>query len=185
VWADGVHRECSTDYHCIVLRSFLGALANARAADLDLPTATSTACRWRSTSRDIQRPDGLTPSFSDGDIVDFRQLLPRRRVARPRRSALGATGGEAGTPLRHLSTRRPHRRYLTARSGWGEASTSYGDERFMLMDAGPIGDGGTATRPVVGRAVRQRPFVGCRSGSLHYADTTWRRWFKGSQRTTP
>ena len=32
VWADGVHRECSTDYHCIVLRSFLGALANARAA---------------------------------------------------------------------------------------------------------------------------------------------------------
>ena len=30
IWADGVHRECCTDYHLIVLRSLLGAIANAR-----------------------------------------------------------------------------------------------------------------------------------------------------------
>jgi hypothetical protein len=43
VHSDGVHRECSTDYHCIVLRSYLGALANARAAELDLPEGYCTS----------------------------------------------------------------------------------------------------------------------------------------------
>ena len=45
IWADGVHRECSTDYHFIVLRSFLGAIANARRAGLAVPPALARADR--------------------------------------------------------------------------------------------------------------------------------------------
>jgi len=62
VWVDGVHRECSTDYHCIVLRSYLGAIANARSASMELPSEflerVSLALDF---ALHIQRPDGITP----------------------------------------------------------------------------------------------------------------------------
>ena len=183
VWADGVHRECSTDYHCIVLRSFLGALANARAADLELPDGyVERVSMALDFALHIQRPDGLTPSFSDGDIVDFRQLLALGAELLDRDDLRWvATGGEAGTPPALVDATFPIGGYLTARSGWGAAATAYGDERFMLMDAGPIGDGGHGHYDQLsvelyanGHSLVVDP------GRYTYADTTWRHWFKGS-----
>jgi hypothetical protein len=183
VWTDGVHRECSTDYHCIVLRSFLGALANARAVDLELPDGyidrVSLALDF---ALHIQRPDGLTPSFSDGDIVDFRRLLALGAELLDRDDLRWvATGGEAGTPPTRVDATFPVGGYLSARSGWGDASTAYGDERFLLMDAGPIGDGGHGHYDQLsielyaqGRSLVVDP------GRYTYADNSWRHWFKGS-----
>ena len=183
VWTDGVHRECSTDYHCIVLRSFLGGLANARAAHLDLPDGyvdrVSLALDF---ALHIQRPDGLTPSFSDGDVVDFRELLALGAELLDRDDLRWvATVGDAGTPPAVVDATFPVGGYLTARSGWGAGSTAYGDERFMLMDAGPIGDGGHGHYDQLsvelyahGHSLVVDP------GRYTYADTPWRRWFKGS-----
>jgi Heparinase II/III-like protein/Heparinase II/III N-terminus len=183
VWADGVHRECSTDYHCIVVRSFLGALANARAAGLDLPDGyvehVSLALDF---ALHIQRPDGLTPSFSDGDVVDFRQLLALGAELLDRDDLRwAATGGEAGTPPAHVDATFAVGGYLTARSGWGATSTAYGDERFMLMDTGPIGDGGHGhyDQLSIELYAHGHSFV-VDPGRYTYADTPLRRWFKGS-----
>ena len=130
----------------------------------------------------IQRPDGMTPSFSDGDIVDFRGLLALGAELLDRDDLRWvATGGEAGAPPTCVDATFPVGGYLTARSGWGDGATAYGDERFMLMDAGPIGDGGHGHYDQLsielyadGRSLVVDP------GRYTYADTSWRHWFKGS-----
>lgn len=184
VWTDGVHRECSTDYHCIALRSYLGAIANARAADLELPHGyldrVSLALDF---ALHIQRPDGLTPSFSDGDTADFRELLALGAELFDRADLRwAATCGASGRPPTCSDATFPVGGYLTARSGWGAGSTAYGDECFMLMDAGPIGDGGHGHYDQLSIEL----FAGGRSlvvdpGRYTYADNQWRHWFKGSK----
>ena len=183
VWSDGVHRECSTDYHCIVLRSFLGTIANARAAGLALPDGfLDRAALAVDFALHIQRPDGLTPSFSDGDTGDFRGLLA---------FAAGlldhdyirwvATGGSAGRPPATLDATFPVGGYLTARSGWGKGATPYGEERFMLMDAGPIGDGGHGHYDQLSIELHAGGHeLVVDPGRYTYADSPWRHWFKGS-----
>jgi hypothetical protein len=184
MWTDGVHRECSTDYHCIVLRSFLGAVANARAAGLDLPDGyldrVSLALDF---ALHIQRPDGLTPSFSDGDTDDFRGLLALGARLLDREDLRWvATGGKTGSPPAAVDATFAVGGYLTARSGWGAGTTAYTCERFMLMDAGPIGDGGHGHYDQLSLELyaHGQPMV-VDPGRYTYADTPWRRWFKGSK----
>ena len=184
VWSDGVHRECSTDYHCIALRSYLGAIANARRAGLELPEGyidrVSLALDF---AMHIQRPDGLTPSFSDGDIGDFRGLLALGADLLDRDDLRWvASGGQAGTPPAVRDATFSVGGYLTARSGWGAGRDASVDERFMLMDAGPIGDGGHGHYDQLsielyanGRSLVVDP------GRYTYAHTPWRHWFKGSK----
>jgi hypothetical protein len=183
VWSDGVHRECSTDYHCIALRSYLGAIANARVADIDLPVGyldrVSSALDF---ALHMQRPDGLIPSFSDGDTGDFRRLLAFGGELLDRQDLLwAATGGSAGAPPNDLDATFEVGGYLCARSGWGNGSSAYADERFMLMDAGPLGDGGHGHYDQLsvelygaGHCLVVDP------GRYTYADSPWRHWFKGS-----
>ncbi|HEX3090436.1 MAG TPA: alginate lyase family protein, partial [Ilumatobacteraceae bacterium] len=184
VWIDGVHRECSTDYHCIVLRSFLGGLANARAAGLDLPDGyvdrVSLALDF---ALHIQRPDGMTPSFSDGDIVDFRQLLALGAELLDRDDLRwAASGGTKGTPPVDVDATFPVGGYLAGRSGWGANAATYGDERFMLMDAGPIGDGGHGHYDQLSIEIYANGHsLVVDPGRYTYADTSWRQWFKGSK----
>jgi hypothetical protein len=184
VWSDGVHRECSTDYHCIALRSYLGAIANARAARMDLPEGyverVSLALDF---ALHIQRPDGMTPSFSDGDTGDFGELLAfgAELLGRDDLRWAATRGSEGAAPSRrdvsfHVGG------YIAARSGWGTGSTDYGDERFMLMDAGPIGDGGHGHYDQLsielyahGRSLVVDP------GRFTYAPGEMRHWFKGSK----
>jgi hypothetical protein len=183
VWSDGVHRECSTDYHCIALRSYLGAIANARAAGLDLPEGyLDRVCLAVDFAVHIQRPDGLIPSFSDGDNGDFRGLLELAHSLLDRDYLRWvATGGASGTPPACVDATFPVGGYLTARSGWGKGPTSYADERFMLMDVGPLGDGGHGHYDQLaielhagGHSLVVDP------GRYTYADNPWRHWFKGS-----
>ena len=183
VWSDGVHRECSTDYHCIALRSYLGAVANARAADLDLPQGfVEHASLALDFALHVQRPDGMTPSFSDGDIGDFRGLLALGAELFDRDDLRWvATGGASGSAPTSRDATFPVGGYLTARSGWGDGSTAYTDERFMMMDAGPIGDGGHGHYDQLsielyagGHSIVVDP------GRYTYADSPWRHWFKGS-----
>jgi Heparinase II/III-like protein/Heparinase II/III N-terminus len=184
VWTDGVHRECSTDYHCIALRSYLGAIANARAANIELPDGylerVSLALDF---ALHIQRPDGLTPSFSDGDTGDFRGLLALGAELLDRDDLRWvATGGHAGAPPATVDATFPVGGYLTSRSGWGAGSIAYNDERFMLMDAGPIGDGGHGHYDQLSLELHAqgRPLI-VDPGRFTYADTPWRHWFKGSK----
>ena len=184
VWSDGVHRECSTDYHCIALRSYLGAIANARAAGLELSGGfigrVSLALDF---ALHIQRPDGMTPSFSDGDTGDFGELLAFGAELLGRDDLRWvATRGNEGVPPARRDVTFPVGGYITARSGWGAGSRAYGDERFMLMDAGPIGDGGHGHYDQLsielyaqGRSLVVDP------GRYTYAHGPMRQWFKGSK----
>ena len=170
IWADGVHRECSTDYHCIVLRSLLGAIANARRFDLAVPaTLLDRAGRACDFALHVQRPDGSTPALSDGDEGDFRHLLAVAAdlLARPELD-WAATAGRRGTPPARRMVTFPFGGYLVQRSGWGDRSRSYADERWSVFDCGPIGDGGPwSLRPAVGRAHGRRASVGRRPRALH------------------
>jgi Heparinase II/III-like protein/Heparinase II/III N-terminus len=184
VWSDGVHRECSTDYHCIVLRSYLGAIANARAAGLDLPQGYADRVSLAlDFAMHIQRPDGLTPSFSDGDIVDFRGLLSLGAELFGRDDLRWvASGGSVGAPPVALDATFPVGGYLTARSGWGAGSRAYIDEAFMMMDAGPIGDGGHGHYDQLSIELHAHGHsLVVDPGRYTYADNPWRQWFKGTQ----
>ena len=76
VRADGVHREHSTHYHCIALRSYLGARENARRFGLAFPTAydehLARACEF---AMHCHRPDGTIPALSDSDAGSYLDLL--------------------------------------------------------------------------------------------------------------
>lgn len=183
VWSDGVHRECSTDYHCIALRSYLGAIANARAVEIALPDGyldrVSLALDF---ALHMQRPDGTIPSFSDGDPGDFRRLLAFGAELLGRDDLRwAATLGADGTPPSAVDATFPVGGYHILRSGWGDGSTEYADERFMMMDAGPLGDGGHGHYDQLSVEL----YAGGSSlvvdpGRYTYADNEWRHWFKGS-----
>lgn len=180
IWPDGVQRECSSDYHLIVLRSLVGALLNARAAGLDVPAAlragtdrAATFARW------LHRPDGTTPALSDGDQGDFRALLALAADALERPDlAWVATGGASGTAPTETAATFATGGYVLWRSGWRDP-----DERWGVLDCGPIGDGGhghydqLSVELVDGDA----PLV-LDPGRYTYADGPdgWRRAFKGT-----
>jgi Heparinase II/III-like protein/Heparinase II/III N-terminus len=184
IWADGVHRECSTDYHLIVLRSLVGAIANSRRRGLDIPPALLAAAgRAADFALHIQRPDGLTPAFSDGDRGDFRSFLAdAARVLDRSDLAWVSSGGCLGSAPRIRGASFDVGGYYTQRSGWGE-TRAYRQERFGLFDCGPIGDGGHGHYDQLsvelygaGRTLVVDP------GRFTYADGPegWRRWFKGT-----
>jgi hypothetical protein len=185
IWDDGVHRECSTDYHLTVLRSLVGAIANARAAGLAVPSRlvdrTGLACDF---ALHVQRPDGTTPALSDGDPGDFRTLLAFAGDLLDRPDLTwAATGGAAGSPPDRRLVSFPVGGYHVQRSGWGEGLRAYDRERFCVLDAGPIGDGGHGhyDQLSVEMAGGGRTLV-VDPGRYTYADdgTGWRQRFKGT-----
>jgi len=185
LWADGVHRECSTDYHMLVLRSLLGAVDNGRREGLPIPPAllagTSRACDF---ALHVQRPDGTTPAVSDGDQGDFRGLLAdAARVLGRTDLTWAATGGTHGAPPAERLVSFPVGGYHVQRSGWGEGARAYEHERFALLDCGPIGDGGHGhyDQLSVELAGGGHNLV-VDPGRYTYADGAdgWRHWFKGT-----
>ena len=122
--ADGVHRERSTHYHMIALRSFVGARENCRRFDVTLPPGfderLSRACDF---ALHMQRPDGTIPALSDSDSGDYAELLElaARLLERDdlRRRPAGHASFEAGG-------------YFVQRAG----------DRYLIFDCGPLGDGG-------------------------------------------
>ena len=182
---DGVHREQSTHYHATALRSFLGARENARRFGLDFPAGyderLEAACEFL---LHVQRPDGLIPALSDADTGNYSDLLELAAAIFNRPDFLyAATAGLAGNPPRATCTNFPDGGYYIQRSGWGDNGTSFRNEKYLVFDCGPIGDGGHGHYDLLNIevAANGRPLI-VDPGRFTYAedDAQWRRRFKGT-----
>jgi heparinase II/III-like protein len=182
---DGVHRESSTHYHLIALRSFLGARENARRFGLrfspEFDARLGLACEF---ALHCTRPDGAIPALSDSDTGRYGELLALAGELLERGDLVyAATHGSRGTPpsRRHASFHAGG--YHVQRSGWGEGTTPYEHERFLIFDCGPLGDGGHGHYDLlsVEIAAGGRPLV-VDPGRCTYSEEppNLRRWFKGT-----
>jgi len=144
VLADGVHFECSTHYHMIVLRSFVGARENARRFGIELPDGydehLAKALRF---AAHCHRPDGAIPALSDADDGSYLDVLALGAEALDRDDLRWvATRGERGRPPAERYVGFPDGGYYLQRSGWGDHDTSFDRERYLIFDCGPLGHGG-------------------------------------------
>ena len=184
---DGVHREASTHYHLLVLRSFLGLCENARRFSIALAESVrprlERACEF---AAHCHRPDGHIPALSDSDTGRYAELLrlAARLFGRPDWLYVASKGRQGKAPP---STARSFDAggYYIQRSGWGDRRTSYADQRYLIFDCGPLGDGGHGHYDMlsVEIAAGGRPLV-IDPGRYTYrsdpAAEPWRRWFKGT-----
>jgi uncharacterized heparinase superfamily protein len=185
VLADGVQRERSTHYHHVVLRSFLGFRENARRFGVAVPRGFDArlerACEF---AMHCHRPDGSIPALSDSDSGSYLDLLALagELLGRPDFTYV-ATRGRAGTPPRIRHASFPLGGYFVQRSGWGQAGCAMADERYLIFDCGPLGDGGHGHYDAlnVEIAAAGGPLV-MDPGRYTYCDDAphWRRWFKGT-----
>jgi Heparinase II/III-like protein/Heparinase II/III N-terminus len=182
---DGVHREASTHYHLLALRSFVGVRENARRFGVELPEGfarrLSRACRF---AMHCCRPDGTSPALSDGDMGDYRTLLALAGEQLDD-DALRyvASQGRIGTRPASRCPSFPDAGYFVQRSGWGDGDTPFERERFLVFDCGPLGDGGHGHYDLLsieacagGRQLVTDP------GRYTYSEEppNLRRWFKGT-----
>ena len=181
---DGVHRERSTHYHHVVLRSFLGARENGRRFGLrftaEFDERLARACDF---SLHVHRPDGTIPALSDSDSGSYLDLLALAADLFGRSDWLYvATRGAAGEPPATTSASFPTGGYYVQRSGWGD-DTSFAAERFLVFDCGWIGDGGHGHYDALSVDITGggRPLV-VDPGRFTYCDDPphWRRWFKST-----
>ena len=184
---DGVHREASTHYHLLVLRTFLGVLENARRFAIPLPPAyrerLERACEF---AVHCHRPDGQIPALSDSDTAGYTELLrlAARLFHRPDWLYV-ATRGRRGTPPRRTAASFDAGGYYIQRSGWGGGATRFEDERYLIFDCGPLGDGGHGHYDMlnVELAAGGKPLVVDPGRYTYHADeaaSPSRRWFKGT-----
>ncbi|MGB7923702.1 MAG: alginate lyase family protein [Pyrinomonadaceae bacterium] len=183
---DGVHRENSTHYHMLVLRSFLGARENARRFNLKLPAGFDAhlerACEF---AMHCHRPDGLIPALSDSDTGSYADLLELAAALFARPDFLYvATQGKRGVPPKQRQVSFTDGGYFIQRSDWCAGDTPYRDAPFLIFDCGPLGDGGHGHYDLlnVEIAAGGRPLV-VDPGRYTYSEhgpENWRRWFKGT-----
>ncbi|MEZ5425069.1 MAG: alginate lyase family protein [Pyrinomonadaceae bacterium] len=184
---DGVHREQSTDYHLIVLRSFLGVKKNAGMFGLQLPEIfdrrLERACEF---AMHIHRPDGLIPALSDGDTGDFSDLLILAAELFGRTDFLYAgTRGKSGRPPRRRNVSFEKGGYYIQRSGWGQKNKDFRSQRFLVFDCGPLGDGGHGHYDLLNLEIGAfgKPLI-VDPGRYTYSEegpVNWRRFFKGTK----
>jgi hypothetical protein len=183
--ADGVHREHSTHYHMVALRSFLAARINAERFGLILPREyderLERACEF---ALHCHRPDGAIPALSDSDTGSYLDVLELAATLFSRADFLWvATKGNEGAPPERKYASFGESGYCVQRSGWGEGSTDFQDERFLIFDCGPVGDGGHGHYDAlsVEIAAGGRPLI-VDPGRYTYFEgrPNWRRWFKGT-----
>jgi Heparinase II/III-like protein/Heparinase II/III N-terminus len=186
VLPDGVHCECSTHYHLLALRSFLGARENARRFGLRFPDGfdrhLGRACTF---ALHCHRPDGEIPALSDSDTGSYLELIALAADLLGRADLrYVATAGAHGRPPRRRYAGFPAGGYFFQRSGWGTDGTPFAGERFLVFDCGPIGAGGHGHYDLLSieAAAGGRPLL-VDPGRFTYAETgspNWRRWFKGT-----
>jgi hypothetical protein len=176
---DGVHREASTHYHAIALRSFVGARENARRYGIELPAGfderLARACAF---AAHCTRPDGTIPALSDADRGDYGRLLVQAAdlLGDEELRFVGSRGREGRAPARrHASF--PDGGYFVQRSGWSPGA------RFLIFDCGPLGDGGHGHYDALSFEAHAdgRPLVvDPGRGSYAEAPPNLRRWFRGT-----
>lgn len=179
---DGVHREQSTHYHHVALRTFLGARVNAARFGLALPDGFDrrllAACEF---SLHTHHPGGRVAVLSDGDAGSYLNLLALAAEAYGRDDFLhAATRGVRGTPpaVRHADF--PHGGYHVQRTPWNAPVRR---SRCLVLDCGPLGDGGHGHYDLlsVEASAGGRPLL-VDPGRFSYDEgpPNWRRWFKGT-----
>lgn len=182
---DGVHREHSTHYHMLVLRSFLGARENARRFGLVFPAGfdehLERACDF---AMHCHRPDGSIPALSDSDTGAYADLLALAAELFDRPDYLYvATSGARGVQPKQRNVSFPDGGYFIQRSPWDVDGESFSDARYLIFDAGAIGDGGHGHYDSlnVEIAAKGRPLV-VDPGRYTYSEhgENLRRWFKGT-----
>jgi hypothetical protein len=185
VRADGVHREASTHYHHVALRTYLGVYENARRFSIRLPESyrerLERACEF---AMHCHRPDGAIPALSDSDTGSYLDLLELAAGLLSRPDFLYvATGGARGDPPSAKYASFPHAGYFIQRSGWGEGPTPFAAERYLILDCGPLGDGGHGHYDLlsVEIAAGGAPLI-VDPGRYVYSEEApnWRRWFKST-----
>ena len=182
---DGVHREHSTHYHMIALRSFLAARINAQLFGLGFRDGfdqrLERACEF---ALHAHRPDGVIPALSDSDAGSYLDVLELAARIFSRSDFLYvATRGREGTPPAEKYVNFSSAGYFIQRSGWGENQTAFKDERFLIFDSGPLGDGGHGHYDAlsVEIAAGGRPLLVDPGRFTYHEDKlNWRRWFKGT-----
>lgn len=140
---DGVHCELSTDYHNLVLKNYLGIRRLALLNHISIPEKMDLAIRKAlGFSLYVHKPDGLIPSLSDGDVRSFLHLLEQGyRIYRCEAMLHVASKGKCGRPPSNRSVGFQEGGYYILRSGWGDGSDPYEDERYLIFDCGPLGAG--------------------------------------------
>ena len=190
VLPDGVHRERSTHYHMVALRSYVGTRENARRFGMLVPPGyddrLARACEF---AAHLHRPDGRIVAFSDSDGGSYRDVLSLAAELLDRPDLLFvATGGERGTAPGRAHATFPIGGYCVQRSGWGASPVAFADARYLAFDCGPLGDGGHGHYDALSIEVAAggRPLV-VDPGRFTYAEPNapdaepnWRRWFKGT-----
>jgi len=162
--ADGVHREASSHYHMVALRSFMGVRANARRFGLALPEGfEARLARASAFARHCHRPDGRIPALSDSDTAGYPELL--------------ALAGELLGPPGDPDASFPDGGYHVQRSGWDPGA------RYAIFDCGPLGDGGHGHYDLLSVEL----FAGGRPlivdpgrGTYSEGPPNLRRWFRGT-----
>ena len=182
---DGVHREHSTHYHMLVLRSFVAARENARRFGLSLPPdydqRLERACEF---AMHCHRPDGKIPALSDSDTGNYSDVLKVAASLLRRSDFLyAATGGKEGTPPALCYASFPDGGYYVQRSGWGTRETAFRHERFLMFDCGSLGDGGHGHYDLLNFELSAggQPLI-MDPGRYTYAENSpnLRKWFKGT-----
>ena len=182
---DGVHREHSTHYHLIALRSFLGARENLRRFGHELPAAydahLARACDF---AMHCHRPDGVIPATSDSDNGAYADVLELGAdvLNRPDLRYVATAGGHGAPPARRMASFADGG-YWTQRSGWGRGEDVFADERFLIFDCGAVGDGGHGHYDLLSFEAMAggRPLI-VDPGRYTYAEgePNLRHWFKGT-----
>ena len=183
---DGVHREHSTHYHMMVLRSYLGARENIRRFGLSFPRdydeRLERACEF---AMHCHRPDGGIPTLSDSDAGNYSDLLQLASSLFSRPDFLyAATTGAQGVPPGKRYVSFPDAGYYIQRSGWGTSQTSFQQKSFLIFDCGPLGDGGHGHYDMlnVEIAARGKSLI-IDPGRYTYSEhpPNLRHWFKGTE----
>jgi Heparinase II/III-like protein/Heparinase II/III N-terminus len=183
--ADGVHREASSHYHLLVLRSLIGARENARRFGASLPPGfddlLGRACDF---ALQCHRPDGAIAALSDSDSTSFAGVLGLAGELLDRDDLRWvASAGARGAPPTDRFAEFPCGGYYFQRSGWGDRDVPYGLERFLVFDCGPVGDGGHGHYDLLSVEVAAggQPLV-LDPGRYTYSEEppNFRRWFKST-----
>lgn len=185
VRADGVHREHSTHYHMMVLRSYLGARENVQRFGLSFPRdydeRLELACEF---AMHCHRPDGGIPTLSDSDTGNYSDLLrmAARLFSRPD-FLYAATAGAEGEPPTKRCVSFSDAGYHIQRSGWGKGQRTFEQEGFLIFDCGPLGDGGHGHYDMLNVEIAaQGKSLIIDPGRYTYSEhpPNFRQWFKGT-----
>ncbi len=143
ILSDGVHCELSTDYHHIVLKNYLNIRQLAAMNQISMPKEIDIQIKKAlEFSLFVHKPDGLIPSLSDGDTRSFLELLEKgARFYQSEEMLYVASKGKSGHAPSVRSKGFPKGGYYILRSGWGDGAAPYEDERYLVFDCGPLGEG--------------------------------------------